>query len=36
MEVAGVFGLTLFKPQDTALHQCRKEHIPLQREIYLK
>lgn len=36
MEVTGVFGVTLFKPQDTALHQCREEDISLQSEIYLK
>lgn len=35
MEVIGVFGVTLFKPRDIALHQCPKEHIPLQRGIYL-
>lgn len=35
MEVIGVFGVTLFKPQDIALHQCPEEHIPLQSGIYL-
>lgn len=31
MEVIGVFEVTLFKPQDIALHQCPEEHIPLQK-----
>ena len=35
MEVIGVFGVPLFKPQDIALHHSPEEHIPLQSGIYL-
>lgn len=35
MEVIGVFGVTLFKPQDITLHQSPGEHIRLQSGIYL-
>lgn len=35
VEVICVFGVTLFKTEDIALHQSPEEQIPLQRGMYL-
>lgn len=35
MDVIGVFGVALFKPQDHALRQCPEDNIPFQSGIYL-